>query len=126
MLFFAVEMKPKMIDLILKYKVVEKVDWSILAYALDFDLATVMTISSKCDINMKEACTAVLSMWLGGKDGREPRTWGTLIEVLTDIDQRKLAEEIGYNLRKKSYFTIVTNYCELCTIVPYYNQRELT
>ena len=39
----------------------------------------------------------ILSRWLRG-EGREPKTWATLIEVLHEIDLSELARDIGRNL----------------------------
>ena len=89
-----------MFELKFKYKVVETVqaDWADLAYALHFQSATVKAIKKDAgDVN--EACTDVLSRWLGGEGERGPRTWATLLEALTDMGKTELAKEIGKKLK---------------------------
>ena len=43
----------------------------------------------------EQACVALFSMWLEGKEGlRQPRTWGTIIKVLKESDLGELSEEL--------------------------------
>ena len=51
------------------------------------------SIKSKYSDAPEEINRVVLELWLKGK-GKQPATWGTLIEVLKDIDLIGLAEEI--------------------------------
>ncbi len=45
-----------------------------------------------------EACREVLLVWLSGATNRNPVTWATLIGLLRDIEQEKLANELEAEL----------------------------
>ena len=51
------------------------------------------SIKSKYSDAPEEMNRVVLELWLKGK-GKQPATWGTLVEVLKDIDLIGLAQEI--------------------------------
>ena len=53
----------------------------------------VESIRSKYSDTPEQINRVVLELWLKGK-GKQPATWGTLIEVLKDIDLTNLAKEI--------------------------------
>ena len=95
-----VDMKPKMFELKFKYKILDRLrgEWSDLAYALCFHTTTVKAIKREA-ADRNEAVISVLSRWLGGEGEREPRTWATLLEALTDMGDSRLAQEIGKKLK---------------------------
>ena len=53
----------------------------------------VESIRSKYSDVPEEINRVVLELWLKGK-GKQPATWGTLIEVLKDVNLTDLAKEI--------------------------------
>ena len=71
--------------------------WEELGYALDFDPkgSHVKLIKKDYAIEGSVACCyRVLMDWLDGKGACQPPTWAKLIEILEDIDERRLAQEI--------------------------------
>ena len=93
--------KPKMRHLTTQYNVVPTVQakWEELAFSLEFEYHMVQTIQRNHAQDVKAACIDVLGRWLAGEGDREPRTWGTLLEVLKDIGNSELAKDIHHGLR---------------------------
>ena len=50
-------------------------------------------ITSNYGYTPEQINRVILELWLGGK-GKQPATWGTLIEVLKNVDLTDLAKEI--------------------------------
>ena len=69
--------------------------WRDLGHLMDFDQRgkEVETIEQKYRGDPKDCCCALFQNWLDGM-GVRPCSWGTLIELLNDLDQDALVEEI--------------------------------
>ena len=69
--------------------------WRDLGYIMNFDPtgSEIETIEQKYRGDPKDCCRAVFQHWLNG-NGVRPCSWGTLIDLLDDIDQVVLAQEI--------------------------------
>ena len=76
--------------------------WEDVAYALHFDIHTVLIIkydhskSNRC-------CKEVFKTWLSTDKGVSPKTWATLLNKLIEVDELRVAvEEIRQELFKQS------------------------
>ena len=77
-------------------KVIESVaaEWELLAYALQFSPAVVRTIHRDTK-DCTAACEEVLYRWVNGAEGtRQPVSWATLIECLSDCDFAELLRDL--------------------------------
>ena len=74
-------------------------EWEDVAYALDFEIATVKAI--KTNDNPKKCCRELFIDWLSTDHGVGPKTWSTLIEKLKKIEELAAAtNEIINELEK--------------------------
>ena len=74
-------------------------DYQSLGHTLlnDDDGAIVDQISEECNYKSEKTMTEILKRWLRGK-GKEPVTWGTLIEVLYNLGLSELASQVEGSL----------------------------
>ena len=78
-----------------------------MALRLHFDDNMISQIRTESQNNEFHACQSVFSKWLDGKKGlRQPRTWGTVIDILKEADLCQLAEDLEQVLRGKYGYSI--------------------
>ena len=76
-------------------------EWEDVAYALDYEIATVNAIKAKNNDNPKKCCRELFIDWLSSGHGVGPKTWSTLIEKLKKIEELAAAtNEIINELEK--------------------------
>jgi len=67
--------------------------WSDIAIQLEFSRAKRKSISDKY-LDPEECCKEMFDIWLDTDDGLKPKTWRTLLKVLTDIKLSEAAKNI--------------------------------
>ena len=67
--------------------------WERVATRLYFPVDAIEVISRDSHHRCDSACRTMFSRWLDG-EGREPRTWGTLVAVLYEADLSSIANEL--------------------------------
>ena len=67
--------------------------WERVATRLHFPVDAIEVISRDSHHQCDSACRTMFSRWLDG-EGREPRTWGTLVTVLYEADLSSVANEL--------------------------------
>ena len=67
--------------------------WEILAYCLELEISRVKIIKEKCTSNPENCCKEVFIHWLTSKEGINPKTWGTLLKTLKEIEDLKAVTE---------------------------------
>lgn len=72
--------------------------WVDLADFLDLPTVTVRNLRAEPNFTPESACRTVFERWLNGQ-GRGPRTWDTLVQVLGEMGMRSLAENIVLALK---------------------------
>ena len=60
--------------------------WESVAYALCYDIPTVRLIKSKHNDNPTKCCRELFEDWLVTSNGATPKTWGTLLDKLKQIN----------------------------------------
>ena len=80
-------------------RVVEEVsaDWEKLALALHFRGGIIRAVREN-ERQVEHACRHILEQWSLDGEGRQPVTWGTLVEVLVDIEHGTLAGDLRREL----------------------------
>ena len=61
-------------------------EWEDIAYALQYDIATVEQISKKHNEDPKKCCKELFKNWLISNNGVKPKNWQTLLDKLKEID----------------------------------------
>ena len=70
--------------------------WDRIAARFHFEPSDIESIKRSTHHQTEPACEAVFSRWLEGKNGtRGPRTWSTIVEILSEADLGTLAEELN-------------------------------
>ena len=72
--------------------------WSDISIQLEFSYPTWKSISDKCHRDPGECCKEMFDLWLNTDDGLKPKTWRTLLKVLTDIKLSETATNIEKEL----------------------------
>ena len=73
-------------------------NWEEVAYALKFEIQSVLTIKGQYPTNFKKCCMEMFKEWLMSKD-KGPITWSFLLETLREIEDLKaVTEEIERQL----------------------------
>ena len=69
-----------------KVRVIARIasEWEKLALALSIEAYIMRTIKRNHGNSCEDACTDLLRRWLEG-EGREPKTWATLVEALKEV-----------------------------------------
>ncbi|MCG8622182.1 MAG: death domain-containing protein, partial [Proteobacteria bacterium] len=67
--------------------------WERVATRLYFPTDAIEVISRDSHHQCDSACHTMFSRWLDG-EGREPKTWGTLVTVLNEADLSSVANEL--------------------------------
>ena len=62
-------------------------DWVDIAYALDYDIPAVRVIRSENNENPIKCCRNLFEDWLITSNGVKPKTWGTLLDKLKEIQE---------------------------------------
>ena len=69
--------------------------WETIAMRLHFEGGMITQIFNESQNYMQRACRITFTKWLEGMSGlREPKTWGTVIEVLKEADLGQLAKDL--------------------------------
>ena len=79
-----------------------KAEWKHLAYSMQYDTATVSAIKKDCH-KSEDCCEALFEDWLTTNHGAAPKTWGTLLQKIKDVDKLSAAvDDIEKELSTKS------------------------
>ena len=82
--------------------------WEDVAYALDYEIPTVMQIGNRHNENPTRCCKELFKDWLTTSNGATPKIWQTLLVKLKEIQVVDVpTEEITEKLIKK--------YSQACT-----------
>ena len=68
-------------------------DLQALSDLLQLPDTTVRNLRTARNFTADDGCRSVFQKWLGG-EGRQPRTWATLIKVIRELNKRALADKI--------------------------------
>ena len=60
-------------------------EWETVAHFLDNNINSTKIISTDCS-DVKKCCNRLFRDWLSTNHGASPKTWGTLITALKEID----------------------------------------
>ncbi len=73
-------------------------EWEKLSDFLELPYTTVSNLRARQEFTPESACRSVIVSWLNG-GGLEPKTWGTLVEVLKDMKKGTLANKLAMALK---------------------------
>ena len=78
-----------------------KADWKHFAYALEYDIPAVRAIERDCHGSGK-CCEKLFEDWLCSEHGAAPKTWGTLLKKVKEVESLfAAADNIKEQLDKK-------------------------
>ena len=95
--------------------------WEDVAFALYYKIPTVDTIKQKHHDDPKKCCRALFIDWLSTNNGVSPKTWSTLLNAVSIIDELKaVSKEILTEMAQFSSATSgVFNITCMITIIQY-------
>lgn len=77
------------------------VEWKCVAYFMDYDINDVGRIE-KDSSGVKECCQKLFEDWLSTPKGATPKSWGTLLKCIRDVEELSAAaEKIDIELKAK-------------------------
>ena len=71
-------------------------EWEDIAYALEYEIATVRHIRNKHKEIPKKCCKELFEDWLATDNGVKPKIWQTLLDKLKEVDElHSITEDIS-------------------------------